>query len=220
MNQFIFTYSIIGITSLITFYALKNETFLEKTLFSIDGIIGSNEYYRILSSIFIHANSGHFLFNMFSLYSFAMGVEMKYGAGVTAYIYLFSGTGAGILSLILHRNDRNYRALGASGAVCGIIFASIFLIPGGSIIIFPLPVPIPAWVYAMLFVAGSIYASNRMAEGIAHDAHLGGALIGIITAGTIDPQALTDNSFLLGAVVIPIVLFFVFNKQISSLLQK
>ena len=104
--------------------------------------------------------------------------------------------------------------------MCGIIFASIFLIPGGSIIVFPLPIPIPAWAYAILFVAGSIYASNRMAAGIAHDAHLGGALAGIITAGTIDPLALSGNSLLLGAVVIPIILFFVFNRQIGNFLQK
>jgi len=218
MGEYMFTYTIIGITTLVTFYALKNEIFLEKTIFSIDKITGSKEYFRILSSIFIHANSGHLLFNMFSLYAFAMGIEMKYGSAITAYIYLFSGIGAGILSLILHRNDRNYRALGASGAVCGIIFASIFLIPGGSIIVFPLPIPIPAWAYAILFVASSIYASNRMTEGIAHDAHLGGALTGIVVAGTIDSHALAGNPILAGAVVIPIVLFLVFNRQIGHLL--
>lgn len=220
MNLYLFTYLVIGITSAVTLYALKNETFFEKSLFSIDAILGSNDYYRILSSIFIHANLGHLFFNMFSFYAFAAGIEMKYGHKVTAYLYLYSGLGAGILSLLLHRNDKNYRAVGASGAVCGIIFASIFLIPGGSIIVFPIPVPIPAWAYAILFVFGSIYATNRVAGGIAHDAHLGGALTGILTAGTIDFEAVAGNGLLLGAVVIPIVLFFVFNRQISLFLQK
>ncbi|HNX22723.1 MAG TPA: rhomboid family intramembrane serine protease [Spirochaetota bacterium] len=220
MNLYLFTYLVIGITSAVTLYALKDETFFEKSLFSIDAILGSNDYYRILSSIFIHANLGHLFFNMFSFYAFAAGIEMKYGHKVTAYLYLYSGLGAGILSLLLHRNDKNYRAVGASGAVCGIIFASIFLIPGGSIIVFPIPVPIPAWAYAILFVFGSIYATNRMVGGIAHDAHLGGALTGILTAGTIDFEAVAGNGLLLGAVVIPIVLFFVFNRQISSFLQK
>jgi membrane associated rhomboid family serine protease len=220
MNLYLFTYLVIGITSAVTLYALKNETFFEKSLFSIDAILGSSDYYRILSSIFIHANLGHLFFNMFSFYAFAAGIEMKYGHKVTAYLYLYSGLGAGILSLLLHRNDKNYRAVGASGAVCGIIFASIFLIPGGSIIVFPIPVPIPAWAYAILFVFGSIYATNRVAGGIAHDAHLGGALTGILTAGTIDFEAVAGNGLLLGAVVIPIVLFFVFNRQISLFLQK
>jgi membrane associated rhomboid family serine protease len=220
MNQYIFTYSIIVITSLITLYALKNESFLDKALFSIDKIIGSKDYYRIFSSVFVHANLGHLFFNMFSFYAFATGIEMKYGPKVAAYLYLYSGLGAGLLSILLHRNDKNYRALGASGAVCGIIFASIFLIPGGSIFIFPIPLPIPAWLFAILFVFGSIYATNRMAGGIAHDAHLGGALTGIIVAGTIDPQSLMGNPLLLIVVVIPIILFFVFNKQISSLLQR
>jgi membrane associated rhomboid family serine protease len=220
MDQYFFTYLIIGITSAVTLYAFRNNTFFEKSLFSIDAIIGSNDYYRIFTSVFVHANIGHLFFNMFSFYAFATGIEMKYGPKVTAYLYLYSGLGAGILSLLLHRKDKNYRAVGASGAVCGIIFASIFLIPGGSIIVFPIPVPIPAWAYALLFVFGSIYATNRMAGGIAHDAHLGGALAGILTAGTIDYQALTANPLLLGAVVIPIVLFFVFNRQIGYLLQK
>ncbi len=220
MNQYIFTYSIIGITSLVTLYALQNKSFFEKALFSIDAITGANDYYRILSSVFVHANLGHLFFNMFSLYAFATGIEMKYGPKVTAYLYLYSGLGAGILSLLLHKKDRNYRAVGASGAVCGIIFASIFLIPGGSIMIFPIPIPMPAWLYAIIFVFGSIYASKRMAGGIAHDAHLGGALMGIVVAGTIDFQALMANTYLLGIVVIPIVLFFVFNKEISSFIQK
>jgi membrane associated rhomboid family serine protease len=220
MNQYIFTYSIIAITSFITLYALKNESFIDKALFSIDKIIGSKDYYRIFSSVFVHANMGHLFFNMFSFYAFATGIEIKYGPEVAAYIYLFSGLGAGLLSILLHRNDKNYRALGASGAVCGIIFASIFLIPGGSIFIFPIPLPIPAWLFAILFVFGSIYATNRMTGGIAHDAHLGGALTGVVAAGIIDFQALAGNPLLAGAVVIPILLFFVFNREISNLLQR
>jgi len=145
---------------------------------------------------------------------------MRYGSGVAAYIYICSALGAGVLSLILHRHEGSYRALGASGAVCGIIFASIFLIPGGSIIIFPIPLPIPSWAYAILFVFGSIYASNRMNGGIAHDAHLGGALTGIIVAGTINFQVLISDYLLLCAVVIPLVLFFIFNRQISIFLKK
>jgi membrane associated rhomboid family serine protease len=220
MGQYLFTYLIIAITSAVTLYAFRNKTFFEKSLFSIDDIITSNDYYRILSSVFVHSNIGHLFFNMFSFYAFATGIEMKYGPKVTAYLYLYSGLGAGLLSLLLHKNDKSYRALGASGAVCGIIFASIFLIPGGRIIVFPIPIPIPAWAFAIIFVVGSMYAAKRMIGGIAHDAHLGGALVGIITAGTIDFQALTDNIFLLGIVVIPIIMFFLFNKQITYILQK
>ncbi len=220
MNQCIFTYMIIGITSAVSLYAFKNESFLNKAIFSTEAIIKSGDYYRIISSFFIHANMGHLLFNMFSFYAFAEGIETKYGFEVTAYLYFFSGLGAGILSLFLHRNDRNYRALGASGAVCGIIFASIFLIPGGNIIVFPIPIPIPAWAYAILFVFGSIYAAERTSGGIAHDAHLGGALTGILVAAIIDFHALAGNYFLLCVVVIPIFIFFVFNRQITVFLQK
>lgn len=220
MKQLIFTYMTIGITSAVSIYAFMNRSFFKKTLFSIKEIIESRDYFRILSSVFIHANAGHLIFNMFSFYAFATWIELKYGTRATGFLYLSSGIGAGLLSLMLHRNDMNYRALGASGAVSGIIFASIFLIPGGSIIVFPIPMPVPAWAYAVLFVAGSIYAANRAGDGIAHDAHLGGALTGLITAAAIDFRAVTGNYFLLGAVAIPIVLFFVFNKRISSWIGK
>lgn len=220
MDQYPITSLIIGITSIVSFYAFQNESFYEKCIFSVNEIINSNGYYRIFTSILVHAGMGHLLFNMFSLYSFAGEIEQKYGYSAMAYIYTASGIGAGILSLLLHGKDKNYRALGASGAVCGIIFASIFLIPGGSVIVFPVPVAIPAWAYAVLFVLGSIYASNGMAGGIAHDAHLGGALTGIITAGTLDFRALTADYLFLGAVTVPIIIFFIFNRQISAILKK
>ena len=220
MGQSMITYIVIGITTAASFYAFQNRVFLERSLFSVGEILHSGDYYRLLSSILIHSNMGHLLFNMFSFYAFAEGIEIVYGSRVTGLLYLFSGLGAGVLSLILHRNDNSYRALGASGAVCGVIFASIFLIPGGSIIVFPLPIPIPAWAYAILFVFGSIYAAKSNAGGVAHDAHLGGALCGIVITGIIDINALTANYLLLGAVVIPIVLFFLFNKRISYFLQK
>ncbi len=220
MNIYPATYFIIAATSAISFYAFSNSSFSGRALFSIDRITGAGEYYRIFSSILIHANTGHLLFNMFSLYAFGIGLEMKYGAAVTAVIYICSGLCAGLLSLILHRNDSGYSALGASGAVCGVIFASIFLIPGGSIIIFPLPVPLPAWLYAILFVFGSIYAVNRAPGGIAHDAHLGGALAGVVIAAVIDFETVTRNPLLLAGVVIPVIVFFIFNREIEKLLKR
>lgn len=220
MEHYLFTFLTIVITSAVSIYALDNKSVMEKALFSINEITGSKEYYRIITSVFVHANTGHLIFNMFSLYAFAVEIEMKYGTQAAASIYLISGTGSGLLSLLIHRRENNYRALGASGAVCGIIFASIFLIPGGSIIVFPVPIPMPAWVYALLFVFGSIYASAKTTGGIAHDAHLGGALAGIIAAGVIEPRALTDNALLFIAVAVPVLLFFVFNRQIAKFLGK
>ncbi|MBN1498757.1 MAG: rhomboid family intramembrane serine protease [Spirochaetes bacterium] len=220
INNYIFTYSIIAVTALFTFYAFNKETFLGKCLFSVEDIIRQHDYYRVLSSIFIHANIGHLFFNMFTLYAFASVIELKYGLKVTAYLYFYSGLGSGILSLAMHSKELEYKALGASGAVSGIVFASIFLIPGGKIIVFPVPIPLPTWAYAVLFVYGSIYAMHRMKGGIAHDAHLGGALTGAAVAATIDYQAVSENYFLLLIAVLPIILYFVFNRQIAGFLKK
>jgi len=214
MKYQIFTYSVIGITVLISFYAFQHEIFIEKTLFSTKGIVRRHEYHRLISSIFIHANIGHLFFNMFSFYSFSTIVENSYGLKISAFIYLYSALGGSLLSLIINKKDENYRALGASGAVCGTIFASIFLLPGGSVYIFPLPVALPAWAFAVLFVFISIYGIGRQAGNIGHDAHLGGALTGVILAGIIRPQALIENSILLAAVVIPTVFFLIFRKRI------
>lgn len=220
MEHVIITILIIAVTAAVTIMAFNNRSLLEKTIFSVGDISDSGEFYRVLSSMFIHENMGHLAFNMFSFYAFAADIERIFGPAVTALIYLFSGISAGVLSLFLHRKEKYYRSLGASGGVCGIIFASIFLIPGGSIIVFPLPIPIPAWGYAILFVFGSIYAANRMPGGIAHDAHLGGSLAGIIAAGIVDFKSLTGNIPLLSAVVVPIIIFFIFNRRIGSLMDR
>ncbi len=213
MEHYIFTYLIIAVTVLISFYAFQNEEMGDRMLFSTYAILRENEYHRLITSAFIHANMGHLIFNMFSLYSFALTLERGYGIRIITLIYLASMVGGGLLSLMINRKNMNYRALGASGAVCGIIFSSIFLVPGGSIYIFPLPLPIPAWAFGILFVLASMYGIGKQAGNIGHDAHLGGALTGVLMAGLIRPQSILQNPILASAIVIPAVLFLIFHKR-------
>jgi hypothetical protein len=116
-------------------------------------------------------------------------------------IYGASILGGSLLSLIIHRNH-DYRALGASGGVCGIIFASIFLLPGSSVMMFPLPIGIPAWLYAVLFIVGSFVAHRKKADNIGHDAHLGGAIVGLLVATAIYPQLVFAAPWMFASVTV------------------
>lgn len=215
METYTFTYGVIALTTIASLYALSNRAVFEKWLFSISAVISGKDYLRLLTSILVHGSIGHLAFNMFSFYAFASGIEAAYGHKVIAYIYLYGALGGSILSLLMHRREPGYRAVGASGGVCGVIFASIFLIPGGRIIVFPIPVPLPAWLYAILFVVFSLYGMKKAFGGIGHDAHLGGSLAGIVLAATINPRSVTSQPLLLAAILVPVFIFFMMNRQNS-----
>lgn len=217
MEVNLITFSIIAVTTIASFLAFQNSGIYERYLFSVEGILKKHEYHRTLTSAFIHADIGHLLFNMFSFYAFAADLETVYGPPAIALIFLSGALAGSLLSLVLHRKEPGYRALGASGAVCAIIFASIFLLPGGSIIVFPLPIPMPAWLYAIVFILASIYGIGRNTGNIGHDAHLGGAISGIAAAYLIFPVSVTGKPLLVAAIVIPVVLFFILKDKISFL---
>ena len=181
------TLAILIITAVATAVAFRRPDLRDRWIFNPSAILADKQFDRMLTCGLIHADWPHFLFNAFSFYSFAKNIEVEYGARTLLLIYLASILGGSLLSLIIHRHHE-YRALGASGGVCGIIFASIFLSPGSSIRMFPLPVGIPASVYAVLFLAGSFLAHRRQADNIGHDAHLGGAIVGLLVATALYPE--------------------------------
>ena len=139
MNIPVFTYAIIGLTVIVSIVGFTNQRILGKNLFSIRSIIRDREIYRLLTSQLFHVNWVHLIFNMLSFYSFGISMERAFGPGLPAAIYLSSALCGDMVALLVRRKDPNYSAVGASGAVCGIIFASIFLLPGGSIFAAPWP---------------------------------------------------------------------------------
>src|SRR5262249_11658832 len=141
---------------------------------------------------FLHADWRHLGLNMISLYFFGPALEVLFGADQFLAIYLGSIIGGNLLSLYVHRHHE-YRAYGASGGVCGVIFAHILLWPGGSIGFFMLPVAIPGWLYAILFMAGSFYAMKAGRDNIGHDSHLGGAIVGLLITAALQPWAVRQN---------------------------
>ncbi|MBX7057008.1 MAG: rhomboid family intramembrane serine protease [Leptospirales bacterium] len=141
----------------------------------------------VFLSMFTHANWAHFVFNMLSFYFFAPLTAQAMGDIAAVILYLVAGVGGSILVYIVRHKDPRYSCLGASGAVSGIIFASILFQPQMNIYFMFVPLPIPGPIYALLYLALTYYMMKRGGDGISHEAHFGGAITGIVAAIVTDP---------------------------------
>lgn len=207
-----FLYALIAVTAIVSIRGFTSRAFLERFIFDTQRILARREYYRLVTSAFLHGNWMHLAFNMYSLYVFGVALEDFFGSVRIALIYFVSVIGGSVLSLAVHRREA-YRALGASGGVCGIIFASIFLLPGGHIMAFPFPVWIPAPIYAVAFLIFSFWALKRRLGNVGHDAHLGGAVVGVIMAVIFDPRVPVESPILFSTVVILAIVGFVLLRH-------
>lgn len=143
--------------------------------------MGKNIKGAILSQ-FSHVEIYHFIFNMLTLYFFGPIVERIAGGISFLAVYLMSGLAAIGLTYIQRKDDSRYSALGASGCVSGILFTSIVLYPGINLYMFFIPIPIPGPIFAVLYMAYSLFFMNE-SSGVSHEAHLGGALLGFLAGG-------------------------------------
>jgi membrane associated rhomboid family serine protease len=150
------TIGIIAITGVFSVIGFKDQAFVERFIFCPEYILRDKQGYRLVTSAFLHADWQHLIFNMYSFYAFAHRIELRIGIIPLLAIYFASIIGGSLVSLFLHRHHI-YRAYGASGGVCGIIYAYIFLFPGSGIYILPFPAAIPAWIYAVAYLLLSFY---------------------------------------------------------------
>jgi len=195
------------ITNIIFSYkGFSNDLFFEGYKFEVDKILINKDYKRLVTSGFLHINWTHLIFNMISLYFFS-GIEGYLGPFRFLIIYFSSLIGGELLSLLIHKNHGDYSSVGASGAICGIIFASIAIFPGFSIGFFGLPFSIPGWVYGLFYVLYAIYGIRSKKDNIGHEAHLGGALIGMFIALLMRPSAFAENYFAILIITIPVIIF-------------
>lgn len=196
--MFDITLTIIIITCVITLTGFKNGKVVDELIFWPPAITKKYQYYRFITCGFIHADYMHLIFNMLTLYFFGTVMEAHYQGelGLQNYYYLALYIGALVVSNIptylKHRNDENYRSLGASGAVSAVLFAFILLRPWQRIIV--LVFPVPAIVYGALFLFYSAYMSKKGGDNVNHDAHFYGALFGIIFTIAVRPEVI--NIFL------------------------
>ena len=157
-------------------------------VFSPSEVSAGRNYPGMVLSHFAHADATHLLFNMLTLYSFGPVVEMGLGGLSMFVIYVSAGIFSTMFVYYRHRADPRYRALGASDSVTGIIFAAIVLLPQMSLYFFFVPVPIPAPLFAIAYIVISTYLMRREGGRISHEAHLAGAITGLLFAGLLAPE--------------------------------
>jgi len=198
---------IIVVTALISYRGFRDHRFYEKLVFDLDRVLLQKDYPRLVTSGFLHINWMHLIFNMLTLYMFSRSLESYLGQWRLLLIYFGALIGGNLLALLIHRGHGDYRSVGASGAVNGVIFASIALFPGMGIGLFLLPISIPSWLFGLLFVGFSIYAVRSKKDNVGHEAHLGGALVGMLIALLLVPAALMENYLPILVVTVPVILF-------------
>ena len=203
----IITIFLIVSTVLVSYKGFKDTLFFDKYKFQVDKILAYKDYKRLVTSGFLHVSWMHLLFNMFSLYIFSGLVEGGLGSLNFLLIYFASLIGGGLVSLLIHRHHGDYSSVGASGAVWGVLFACVALYPGMTISLFPIPLSIPVWLYALLFVLFTIYAIRSKKNNIGNESHLGGAIVGMALALLINPMALAENYGKILIVLLPAAAF-------------
>lgn len=161
-----------------TWQGLNQPGVMEKYLFSTEAIRFRRQWIRLVSPAFLHGSWGHFAGNALTLYFFGGNLEDRLGPGFMLGMFFVSAAGGHLLCLRLHKHG-DYRAVGASGGALGLLFAGIILFPGMRIMIFPVPLPIPAAIYGLGFLLYTLF-SLRGGSGVSHEAHLGGMLSGIL----------------------------------------
>jgi membrane associated rhomboid family serine protease len=191
------TYILIGVTVLISFAAYSNNNLMRQFMMNPYTINNRKQYYRFITSGFIHADHVHLFFNMFSLYFFGTTIEYIFGLvfGPAGTIYFLALYFLGIIvsdipSYMKHRNNPGYNALGASGGVASVIFASIIFQPLANIYIYF--VPIPGFILGIAYIFFSWYQGKKANDNVNHDAHLYGALFGVVFCAVLYPQSLPE----------------------------
>jgi len=201
------TLLIILVTTYFSYRGFRDPLFFEQYMFETDGILVRKKYFRLLSSAFLHGSWLHLILNMAALYSFSFSVGYVLGVRNFLLIYFGSLVAGNLLSLYFHRNHGDYSAIGASGAVSGVIFASIAIFPESRMGLLFLPFQMPAWLFGTLFILVSIYGVKSSVGNIGHDAHLGGAIAGILLCIGLEPRILEIHPWVVAAILTPFVLF-------------
>ncbi|WP_378184326.1 rhomboid family intramembrane serine protease [Aquimarina sp. SS2-1] len=196
---------------IVSLKGLNDFSFFERYKFNVGGI-RRGEQLRMLASGFLHVDIMHLFFNMFTLYFFAPVVLNSLGNIKFLVVYFGSLFIGNLFSLFFHKNEYHYSAVGASGAVSGIIFSAILFQPNMKLYLMLIPIPIPAYVFGIGYLLYSIYGMKSRTGNIGHDAHFGGAAGGYIVTLILAPYLFQQNLLMIGLLAIPIIILFVMQR--------
>lgn len=193
---------IIAITCIFSYMGFNNTALFEKYKFNVGAIVNRKEYIRLISSAFLHADFMHLFFNMLSLYFFQGVVTHFFGEIGFLVVYFGSMILGNVFSLQIYQKQPWYSAIGASGAVSGIIFASIAMAPNEISVNF-----LPGWLFGTLYFGYSVYMmlNPKQWDNLGHAAHLGGAFFGLVYSIVMHSQLAMSNIVYLGIMSLPLI---------------
>ena len=188
------TYWIIGITVLLSWYCFDKPELLKKLLLNPNSVYTKREYYRFITSGFVHANFSHLLWNMFSFYFFGMVIEYYFnylfgnlGPVLFILMYLLAIIISDMPSYFKHKDNPRYNSLGASGGVAAVVFASILFQPTEKVCLYAI-LCFPGFIFGVAYLIGSYYYGKRGKDNINHAAHIYGALVGLVFSLVVYPR--------------------------------
>ena len=211
-NIHLATIAIMAANVLASLKGFNNTNFFERYKFGV-GAIQAGQKDRMVTSGFLHVDLSHLFFNMFTLYFFADVVIDWFGPSKFLILYFISLVAGSLLALYFHKNEPYYSAVGASGAVTGILYSAILLEPGMRLGIMFIPIPLPAYVLGILYLFYSIYGMKTRLGNIGHTAHFGGAIGGYVVTLLFKPDLLVTDSLMVLLLALPIVLLFILGKM-------
>ncbi len=197
---------------LVSLQGFKDTTFFNKYKFSVLGI-KNGEQFRLFSSGFLHVDYFHLGFNMYALYLFSNTVLHFFSVPQYLFIYFLSLLAGNYLSFLMHKSDSYYSAVGASGAVTGIVYASIVLYPDISLYLMFIPIPIKGYIFGIGYLLYSIYGMKNQVGNVGHSAHIGGAIAGYVITVLLMPSVFTRNPLQTFLLAVPIVLILILQKK-------
>ncbi len=215
MNRFVL--GIIIVNVLMSMKGFNEYSFLDKYKFQVGKIL-SGEKVRMFTSGFLHVDWAHLVFNMYALYLFGGMVSGTLGDVNFLIIYFGSLMLSNMYSLFYHKEETYYSAVGASGAVSGILYSAILLYPNKvyNFIFFPF-IDIPAYVLGVGYLLYSIYGMKKQLGNIGHSAHLGGAIGGFSITLLVFPRLISEHLLMVGLLAVPIVLLLLFGSKLKNL---
>ena len=205
------TIAIIAVNVLVSLKGFNDGSFFERYKFSI-GAIKAGQKERMLTSGFLHVDISHLFMNMFTLFFFADVVINWFGPTIFVGIYFISLIAGSLLALFFHKDEPYYSAVGASGAVTGILYAAILLQPDMRLALMFIPIPLPAYILGIGYLLYSIYGMKKRLGNIGHTAHFGGAIGGYLTTLLFKPDLLVTDTLMVVLLAIPIAILFAMEK--------